>query len=63
MGAAFGMSGPTLSGSKREDPKAEERTHAPVQEPGNKLIAAKKATRGLTTNLPSMIKEGPFGGR
>ena len=44
MGAAFGMSGPTLSGSKRQDSKAEvERKHTTVQEAGNKVLLGKKA--------------------
>ena len=66
MGAAFGMSGPTLSGSKRDDSKTEERKHAPTQETGaSKVLAGKKATQMWST-LPGTVKkiqEGGFMGR
>ena len=59
MGAAFGMSGPTLSGSKRDESKGEERVHATEQAVAGinpKVLGSKKATKFLGSTLPGSVK-------
>jgi len=66
LGAAFGMSGPTLGSIKKDDGKSDEKpmTFKDVNSKVMAGIAGKKVWKNITSSISNAVKavDGPLGG-